>query len=246
MGTDIHLFTEVREQGSWRLARIESQCSWCDGKGEYPTGPTRQVEPCYRCKGSGKELGYSSRNYDVFAILADVRNGSGFAGVATGDGFNIIAPQRGLPTDMDRELRELTAGYSDEYYEAMRAKWGRGSLGDHSFSWLTLRELLEFDWTQVTRHRGIVSLKEYRRWRGTTDRTPKEWSGGIWGQGTEILSEGNPRVTDAPLSDKLYVEAFWTETYAECAGCFHSRFIPALVALGHSPDDVRIVFGFDS
>lgn len=42
------------------------------------------------------------RNYDTFAMLANVRNGRGFAGVKTGDGFPFIAEPRGLPDDFQR------------------------------------------------------------------------------------------------------------------------------------------------
>lgn len=55
-----------------------------------------------------------SRNYAVFSVLADVRNG-----------YDItpISPPRGVPADFD----------GDE-----------GELGDHSFSWVTLTEVLEW------------------------------------------------------------------------------------------------------
>lgn len=42
---------------------------------------------------------FSGRNYNEFAILAGVRNGTGFAGCDT-DGFAPIAEPRGLPDDM--------------------------------------------------------------------------------------------------------------------------------------------------
>lgn len=251
MGTDIHLFTEVRERDGWRLARVEHTCTWCpSSRGTYENG--RQ---CYECKGTGRALGYSDHNYSAFAILADVRNGFGFAGVVTGDRMNVIAPQRGVPDDLDPKLKAYLAKYEESCetdedrpsVDTMEAEYGSYSLGDHSFSWLTLLEILSFDWKQVSRHRGVLSLLEYRRWRKTTDRWPQSWFSAVSGPGIVIVSEGDPRVTDPNTNaDRTYVEAFWTETYAEAAGSFHSTFIPALVALGRDPNDVRIVFGFDS
>ena len=40
------------------------------------------------------------RNYRAFAVLADVRNGYGFAGFSTGDAVIPISEPRGLPDDM--------------------------------------------------------------------------------------------------------------------------------------------------
>ena len=41
------------------------------------------------------------RNYDTFAVLADVRNGYGFAGCDTGDGFEPISEPKGFPSDFE-------------------------------------------------------------------------------------------------------------------------------------------------
>ena len=40
------------------------------------------------------------RSYNTFAMLADVRNGYGFAGCRTSTGFPVIHEQRGLPEDL--------------------------------------------------------------------------------------------------------------------------------------------------
>ena len=39
------------------------------------------------------------RHYQLFAVLADVRNGYGFAGIPTGEVVTPIAKRRGLPAD---------------------------------------------------------------------------------------------------------------------------------------------------
>ena len=44
-----------------------------------------------------------SRDYNSFAVLGDVRNGLGFAGVKTGEGFNYITARRGLPDWLEIE-----------------------------------------------------------------------------------------------------------------------------------------------
>lgn len=291
MGCDIHLFVEVRDSAKspWRLASVMSTCTWCDGKG---TG--RDEKECYGCKGRGQEAGYGSRNYDAFAILANVRNGSGFAGCDTGDGFIPISAPRGLPGDMSSELRRIADdSYSEDRdrVDRLDALYGATYLGDHSHSWLSLRELLNNDWTRTTKHRGQVTLGYWLKMTSEGKSKPESYCGGASGRDVRHVSPTvaealRPCVTLVPhpswgedtlatatwsadalkawhhLSGypeeellewsrgvrrlSIYVPAEWTETYAESAGYFHSHFLPALAALGHDPDNVRIVFGFDS
>lgn len=104
MGTDIHLFVERRTPDGW-----ESLDTWIEGRRgyAYPSWDNRF---------------YSDRNYDLFAVLADVRNSGG---------FKPISPSRGLPGDLSPNLRKYS------------------QLGDnHNHSWLMLRELVEYDWDQ--------------------------------------------------------------------------------------------------
>jgi hypothetical protein len=149
MGTDIHLYVERQaEDGSWsRVRPLPWTCPWCDG-----TGKGRH-DNCYDCKGAGKTAKeYHERNYDLFAMLADVRNGTGFAGVDTGDGFVPLADPRGLPTDTS--IRDTDTSDVDEDYV-----W----LGDHSFSYCTLAEALSYDYDRTTKHRKMVSRGEMER-----------------------------------------------------------------------------------
>lgn len=73
------------------------------------------------------------RNYGVFGFLADVRNYSRCP---------VIAPPRGVPDDMSPELREL--------------HW-EGSCG-HGYSWLTIAELLAYDYDQTFEDRRTVKF----------------------------------------------------------------------------------------
>ena len=45
------------------------------------------------------------RSYNTFAMLANVRNGRGFAGIRTSDGFPYIHEPRGLPADLKEPSR---------------------------------------------------------------------------------------------------------------------------------------------
>lgn len=73
------------------------------------------------------------RNYPWFGILANVRNTD----------FEPIAYPRGLPPDYSRDLEQ--------------------NLGMHSFSWLSYREILDYDWSQETEFwdRKIVTLGDF-------------------------------------------------------------------------------------
>ena len=66
------------------------------------------------------------RNYRLFAALAGVRNGFGFAGIYSHDPLTPIAEPRGIPDDFVYDENE-------------------NDMGDHSFSWLHLSEIVA--WT---------------------------------------------------------------------------------------------------
>lgn len=100
---------------------------------------------------------YSGRNYTVFGVLAGVRE------------FNVkpIDWPRGLPPDLSEEfvdfLRRLHTAYkrmhaaeprspeqekADNEIEELMCDPRGCHIGDHSISWLTVRELLEYNWPQ--------------------------------------------------------------------------------------------------
>ena len=104
---------------------------------------------------------YDGRNYDLFAILADVRNGIGFAGCITGGGFKMIDEPRGIPSDA-----------SDEYQSACSDWYGNA----HSHSYFTLAELKSYDWQQTTTHSGWVTPEEFKVF--LEKGKPSSWCGG--------------------------------------------------------------------
>jgi hypothetical protein len=138
-------------------------------------------------------------------------------------------------------------------------------LGDDSQSWLTLRELVDYNWNREFKAGGWVNPVEFVRWR--EEGRPKEWSGGVaggmvqhlsWRKMAHYIDDGYIKFLErdhrgyvstfdgigvATPSYYAYVE--WPVTYKEAAGRFYEQIIPALQKLG-APDDVRIVFGFDS
>lgn len=219
MGCDIHLFVERREGGTWFNADTWTPNPYHE---KYPDDE-QPLEIKY------EDRFYTGRNYDLFAILANVRNGYGFAGVKTGAGFNPIAPPRGLPADVSSEVR----GEAD--------RWGADG---HSHSWFTVNELLAYDWDQVTQHQGIVDAANYMVWK--YEGKPRAWAGGVEGSGVKHLSNDEmEKVITGGFTDHCYTEVIWTEPYRKSAQGFLEKALPKLQTLGPA-DDVRIVFWFDN
>lgn len=166
-----------------------------------------RTEPCLHCNGTKfhHPQFLQDRNYDVFSILANVRNGYGFAGVVTSSGFEPIAPGRGLPDDLSQEIRDhlKRIGYDvvdgeleyhrdgeeeDDIYEVLeRERDGYWSLGEHSLTWVLLSEILDYDWTRTVWRAGWVDPVEFQHYR--EHGHPNSWSGGVSGQAVEHLTE---------------------------------------------------------
>ncbi len=166
------------------------------------------------------------RNYHLFAILADVRNGIGFAGVPTSGAWPSIAPQRGWP---------------DTFKE------GGTYMGDHSYTYVTLEELQAFDWDHVTRTLyGIVPAKVFEALDGTGD-SPETYSGGIWGGGIVTYEPDVYRARKAAgtLCASPYVRMSWQETAREATGDWAGRCLPWLTTLAKGRP-LRLILGFDS
>jgi hypothetical protein len=239
MGCDIHFYVERRNGSGWKSCDV-----W--EKPEYEDEGDRLTVPY------GKHF-YGDRNYDTFAILANVRNGHGFAGVDTGDGFVPIAEPRGLPDDLSPELK----AEADAYLE-------------HTPTWLLLKELMDYDWTRTTTKRGWVSGAEFEDWTSYNRGRglgPRGWSGGVSGGSVQHISEqemerrvqairdefkGRPlpwrNEFQTAIKERLegvYCLVSWQTPYYRAASSFLSETLPRLWRLG-APEDVRCVFWFDS
>ncbi len=240
MGCDIHLFVEKRVKGRWVAAD-----KWTVDKDDDETPKRKCVEYNQRF--------YDGRNYNLFSILADVRNGCGFAGIKTGEGFEPIAPPRGLPADVCKEIADESE------------RWGSDG---HSHSHFTVAELMAYDWTQVSILQGVVdgiTFEQWERYGRSHGESPENYSGGVFGRGIKNIPEEEMRdlikrsVDEAEgimpydkrqefLRERLanfYTTVQWKQPYYKCADTLLSRTLPRLWRLG-SPDDVRIVFWFDN
>ena len=241
MGCDIHFYVETRdaETGNWNLVDELVR----EGEGE---GDDIYVSTDYH------KSFYKGRSYNLFSILADVRNGRGFAGVKTGEGFQPISTPRGVPDDASDGYKQLVASYGAD---------------GHSHSYHTIRQLLDYDWTQVTGLQGWVTFLEWEswsRWARAQGNGPDSYCGGVGGPNVQHIE---PDAMDAlvaqyrAIPDKVlredfatqhsstYALATWTVPYYRAAENFLSSTMPRLLALAGSTsrmDDVRCVFFFDN
>lgn len=181
------------------------------------------------------------RSYDYFAILAGVRNGSGFAGIKTGDGYKPIAEPKGLPDDF--------AITEDQYHQGT---W----MGEHSYSWVTLEEMQQLDTGQRTKKCGVIPFWQYKLWREKRG-WPSTWAGSVGGRNVrtvsiqeaeELIASGyQNRSLDEP-SEYIYVQIEWEVSYGEIDP--YQRAIDRMQTIANhfhvKPNAIRLVFGFDS
>lgn len=261
MGTDIHFFTERREGpgAPWEPFILERPCTDCKrSPGKFIAHDGREMD-CFTCRGTVIERGYGHRNYNVFAMLADVRNGFGFAGVRTSSGFKPVSSHRGLPEDVSEEFRKIFTEDSGDY-DDVQDKYGAWP-GEHSLTYVTLRELMDYpiDDLRATLS-GVITWEQFLEWKENT--SPESWCGGVSGPSIRVLSYEQTRMA-IQLRKKLspekvrdhfkmhnqpditHVSVEWDVTYRESAYGFFDEIIPALSKYG-APDDVRCIYNFDS
>lgn len=236
MGCDIHLWAEAKRSYPNTEVKPQWEAFGSVFKNHYhnPDEIVTKDETGYSFNKKMTDSPWQGRNYDLFAILADVRNDRGFAGVDTGDGFVPIAMPRGIPED------------ASAYFKKQAKRWGEDG---HSHSYITLEELKAFDWNQTTKHRGFVDPLEYKVFK--KKGKPSSWCGG-----TSAKTITNEEMDEYLKNTKIkkgawplpYTQVEWEETYADSVGDFFTKTIPALeelLTLKYA-QAIRIVFFFDN
>lgn len=248
MGTDIHMYVERKEGGEWRgvnppkpPGRILKASLKNDEKLSDEDWDHVGFDWRYH-KDAGLLVSWNiDRHYDLFAVLADVRNGSGFAGVDTGDGFVPISPPRGLPDDMSPVMAKTAI-----------------ELLEHTPTWLLLSDLKLYAANQLqtrsTKARGVVNPVQFQEWK--ENGRPSSWCGGV--SGPFVTHIDHTRMDELIRSDSavltaqkdfqqpsFYTQVEWPVTYKEAVGEWFDKWIPMLETIG-ADNDVRLVFWFDS
>lgn len=211
------------------------------------------------------------RSYNTFAMLANVRNGRGFAGIKTSDGFPFIHEPRGLPSDLkDPSLVEvdiyvrkdsLVAAWDRDgklvavdSTETRRTRYlnddgGRMWLGDHSHSWCSLSELIAFvetvAKTSTVKLCGYVDYAEYQKAKAE-GRDFSGWCGDV--SGPSIVKVHEEDLPSWEGWEPTHVFAEWEKPVLDAS--WLQEIVVALQTVqsrcGVSAEDVRFVYGFDS
>ena len=193
-----------------------------------------------------------NRHYQLFAVLAGVRNGRGFAGIRTGEPVTPIAEPRGYPEGfpLDGEDDHHVVG-ALAHIDARRRKYrtpeslepGENPLivwmGDHSHSWLTDEEMLAwFASAPVVVQTGVLSRDEYERWGKKS--APESYCGGVSGRDVVIVNDNSRE--RALIPNWTYIRCEWDAPLRDELAYFFDE----VARLQAEHGQVRFVFGFDS
>ncbi len=173
------------------------------------------------------------RNYSLFAILADVRND---------EGYECIAPRRGIPNDFSPEIKSYFESFQSNESgttwlpqdEKQRAIWiAYDNDMELRPGWLTLEELVNFDWhgKRIKRY-GRVDERVAHLFHPERGFPFREWPQGI------------PCGYSRMHKEDEYCNASWTETYAEAAGSDFMELLDTFSQKYEVSKDVRFVFWF--
>lgn len=230
MGCDIHFFVEVKQpNGTWKEVVTNLVWGW-DGVTQVPLGtPITKEEMIERRKVNNYNPDYddmwdvryyNGRNYALFSVLANVRNFE----------YNIkpIDDPRGLPEDVSETIKKLEEERRDSI---------------HSQTWLTLSEIIKYNWKKVYNVWGYVEESVWHKWQTSDDLHPESYCVGSCFQ--EVVDEEDYLAGNIP-DGEISIACKWQEPISSLCGSFYTTTIPKLKTLAKKTSDVRCVFWFDS
>lgn len=263
MGTDIHIMVEVQRNGQWEAVKAVPKKAhymverWQES---YNTpSHLRTFSEDFYAQSYQNILNQGGtyfwveppRNYRLFAILGNVRNLYGLMTGIMSDTdkyyepiFNPISDNRGVPNDASPEFKELVEEWKED---------------GHSHSYVTLQEILDFDFDQVATLEGIVDEENYKKY--VENFKPDTWYGYVAGPNIEIVSNKrmhNIAFKNYPLFDEpptpnvqYYTKIQWKVTYRECCQFFLDYVVPEVMEVTRDMvngdwNRVRFVFFFDN
>ena len=182
------------------------------------------------------------RHYQLFAVLAGVRNGYGCAGCPTGEAVEPISEPRGLPDDFDVyggmhpiNSIEFVPEEDREWYEDRLEVW----MGDHSYSWLTADEMLEwYENAPTVIQMGIIEREQYEIWDKKS--SPESYCGGISGPNVLLINDDLGDMKEH--INWTHIRIKWKQNLNEEL----QYFFDIVKSQKEKYGEVRFVFGFDS
>lgn len=194
MGADIHSWVEIKKDGKW----------------------TRSFDQLFKTYNDMTSEPFGCRNYSFFGFLADVKNYSHCP---------VISELKGLPDDSEwlntpHEYAYVNNPMNGELipYEERETnkKYLQADYDWHSFSYLTLKELLDFDYSKTFENRRYTK-KEITS------------NGSQFFDGSAEAKEGEGEIM----------------TFRKHLGDGFFEDIMQLQTMG-APEDVRVLFYFDN
>ena len=184
------------------------------------------------------------RHYQLFAVLAGVRNGYGFAGDKTGEPVVPISRPRGLPEDFEVDGDHHPLASMEIIPPRMREWYENDSplefyTGDHSFSWLAGEEMLAwFNSKTSVKQTGILGREEYEKWDRKSK--PTKSCGGISGPNIVLIEDTEDDKDRFP--NWTHIVCTWTRELNEELAYFFDE----VERLVKEHGKIRFVFGFDN
>ena len=121
-------------------------------------------------------------------------------------------------------------------------------MGDHSYSYVSVKELLSVKWDTISIGTGVLELDEYNKW--DHGGSPNNYCGGVMGKNIITLEEEEyltlKRGRKLPKHREICIQVSWDRTYKDAVGKDFMHFVDSLAKLSDKYDDIRFVFGFDN
>lgn len=219
MGCDIHLFVEKCVDGKWQVVE-DPPCGWCHG-----TGVDHGAQ-CFSCKGgkrSREPWAFHDRNYQLFAILAAVRNYHG---------ATALFPDRGVPADAS----DRGVALADEYGE-----------DGHSHTHFTLAELINgLAKLSAIPNGGLVGTIDFAEWKSAG--RPRSWCQGVGGGNTKIVDHATMEavIASGDRTHSYYTRVEWADAPARHAAGLLTVLSAIAAEHGCTPEDLRAIVFFDN
>lgn len=196
MGCDIHMFCEVYNESmaEWETVGQVFKNPWYDKKCLVTVDADgHSFKQRYTMEPTG-----DARDYDLFGILANVRNGT------WGEPLKPISEPKGFPED------------ASPYVKKKKERWGEDG---HSHSWLSIAELAGYDWQQKIKKSAYVDKKDAQAFRenGTIPKSYAafssngekiEWTESLEKDMSRFLTETLPKLVELSKFGKVRL-VFW-------------------------------------
>ncbi len=228
MGTDIHLYVERFNGERWEEIEPPYETPY----GDKTWNPYYEN---YRSDHGNPDP--MRRNYLAFAFLADVRNRYGFANIPTHKRIKPMFPERGFPHD---------TSWEEPQYKNSKRISGPTWLGDHSYTWATLTELLNAPWDIEFQSVGVVNKDGFSSFKERG--YPLSWMGDIVGGGARIWSQETYEVilANGEVTENDFTRISWS--WRPLEDCHFRRWLTEVLApmAEGDTDGIRVLMGFDS